>query len=183
MNILETDRLILRRWRDSDRAAFARMNADTRMMEFLPGVLSREESDRLIERIEKHFAAHGFGLCAAELRADHACIGFVGLAVPSFQAAFTPCVEIGWRLAAEYWGKGLATEGAQAVARYAFDTLGQTGALRELVSFTVPENMRSRRVMEKLGMTHDAADDFEHPALAMGHALRRHVLYRLRRTT
>ena len=178
MTVAETGRLILRHWRSSDREPFARMNADPRVMEFFPAVLTGEESDRtLAERIEPHFERHGFGLCAAELRETGAFIGFVGLAVPSFEAHFTPCVEIGWRLAAEFWGQGLATEGAREMVRYAFDTVG----LEELVSMTVPANLRSRRVMEKLGMTRNPADDFDHPRIPAGHPLRRHVLYRLRR--
>ena len=179
MAILTTDRLILRRWRDSDGEPFARLNADPRVMEYLPAILTREESDRLADRIEDHFSEHGFGLYAAELRDERWFIGFIGLAIPSFEAAFTPCVEIGWRLSAEHWGKGLATEGARAVMREAFDNL----QIPELVSFTVPENFRSRRVMEKIGMRHDPADDFDHPSLPDGHALRRHVLYRLSRAT
>ena len=175
MSALETDRLILRNWRASDGQAFAQMNADPQVMEFLPGTLSRSESDALLDKIEKHIQTHGFGLFAAELRATQSFIGYVGLAVPSFEAAFTPCVEMGWRLSVVHWGKGLATEGAQEVVRYAFRVL----KLEEVVSFTVPANTRSRRVMEKLGMTHNPADDFEHPKLPEGHALRRHVLYRL----
>ena len=146
-------------------------------MEFMPGLLSQDESDALIDHIESHFREHGFGLCAVELRQDHSFIGYVGLAVPRFRTSFTPCVEIGWRLSAEYWGRGLATEGAREVVRYAFGHLG----LEDLVSFTVPNNWRSRRVMEKLGMTHNPADDFNHPNLPKEHPLRRHVLYRLRR--
>jgi RimJ/RimL family protein N-acetyltransferase len=175
--ILTTARLILRRWRDSDREPFARMNADARVMEFFAEPLSREKSDVLMDRIEAHFTEHGFGLYAAELVGDGAFIGFIGLDIPRFEAPFTPCVEIGWRLAAEYWGQGLATEGAGAVANYAFRNLG----LDEIVSFTVPSNTRSCRVMEKLGMTHNPADDFDHPLLPQEHPLRRHVLYRLRR--
>jgi RimJ/RimL family protein N-acetyltransferase len=178
MMILDTDRLSLRRWRDADRAAFARMNADARVMEFMPALLTREQSDENVDRIEKHFERHHFGLCAAELRADGAFIGFIGIWVPEFQTAFTPCVEIGWRLAAEYWGRGLATEGARAITAYAFEIL----KLPELVSFTVPGNVRSRRVMEKLGMTRDPEEDFDHPRVPEGHAMRRHVLYRLRNT-
>jgi RimJ/RimL family protein N-acetyltransferase len=173
---IETKRLLLRGWRDADREPFARMNADPRVMEYQPALLTRPESDALVDRIEAHFAEHGFGLWAAELQATGEFVGYVGLAVPRFEAHFTPCVEIGWRLAAEYWGQGLATEGARAALRDGFDELG----LNEIVSFTVPENVRSRRVMEKLGMTHDPADDFEHPLLPEGHPLRRHVLYRMR---
>ncbi len=178
MVVVATDRLILRHWRQADREPFSRLNADPRVMEFMPNLLSRGESDLLIERIEAHFREHGFGLCAVELRMDRSCIGFIGLAVPSFQARFTPCVEIGWRLSADHWGQGLATEGSRGMVRYAFDILG----LPSLVSFTVPDNLRSRRVMEKLGMTHNPADDFDHPKLPEGHPLRRHVLYRLQRS-
>ena len=131
-----------------------------------------------MDRIEAHFRQHGFGLCAAELREDHSFAGFVGLSVPAFQAAFTPCVEIGWRLSAGLWGQGLATEGAREMVRQAFEVAG----LDALVSFTVPANVRSRRVMEKLEMTHDPGSDFDHPRLPEGHPLRRHVLYRLGRS-
>ena len=174
---MQTGRLRLRRWRDEDRKPFARMNDDAEGMEFFPARLTRAESDALVDRIEAHFAEHGFGLWAAELRGEGTFIGFIGLAVPRFEAPFTPCVEIGWRLAREHWGKGLATEGARAAMQYAFTEIG----LAEVVSFTVPANVRSRRVMEKLGMTHDAREDFEHPGLPEGHWLRRHVLYRVRR--
>jgi ribosomal-protein-alanine N-acetyltransferase len=175
--MLETERLRLREWRAEDREPFARMCADPRVMEFFPAPLTAEESAAAIERGRAHFARHGFGFWAAELRATGAFIGFIGIAVPGFEAHFTPCVEIGWRLAAEYWGRGLATEGARASLRYGFDELG----LPEIVAFTAAANVRSRRVMEKLGMSHDAADDFDHPRIAEGHPLRRHVLYRARR--
>jgi RimJ/RimL family protein N-acetyltransferase len=178
MSHLDTERLILRRWRDSDREPFARMNADPQVMEFFPAALSRVESDGLADRIEAHFAEHGFGLFAAELRATREFVGYIGLAVPAFEAAFTPCVEIGWRIAADQWGQGLATEGAREVLWFAF---GES-KLDAVVSFTVPGNRQSRRVMEKIGMTHDPRDDFEHPNLPEGHPLRRHVLYRLRRS-
>ena len=177
MFTLRTERLLLRDWKDSDRLAFAQMNADPRVMEFMPGPLSTEASDQLLEKIVDHLRAQGFGLYAAELLDDHSFIGYIGLAIPTFEAAFTPCVEIGWRLASEHWDRGLATEGARAVVNHAFQFLGM-GAL---VSFTVPANARSRRVMEKLGMTHDPAEDFDHPRLPVGHPLRRHVLYRLNR--
>ena len=144
-------------------------------MEFMPGVLTTEQSEALADRIEAHFRQHGFGLCAVELRRDHSFIGFIGLAIPSFHAHFTPCVEIGWRLSADFWGQGLATEGAQEMVSYAFEKVG----LDALVSFTVPANTRSRRVMERLGMTRNPADDFDHPTLPEGHPLRQHVLYRL----
>jgi RimJ/RimL family protein N-acetyltransferase len=181
MSVLKTKRLILREWSPSDREPFAQLNADSRVMEFLGGILTREESDLLADRIEAHFLQHGFSLCAAELcdgpGKNRGFIGFIGLAVPSFEAAFTPCVEIGWRLSADCWGRGLATEGAAEIVRFAFEEL----RLLSLVSFTAIGNARSRRVMEKLGMARDSAEDFDHPNLAEGHSLRRHVLYRLQR--
>lgn len=146
-------------------------------MEFFPGVLSRQESDRLAASIEHHFEQHGFGLWAVEIPGIAAFAGFIGLSTPSFSAHFTPCVEIGWRLAVQYWGRGYATEGAHAAARFGFDTLD----LPEIVSFTVPDNRRSRRVMERIGMVTNPADDFDHPGLPEGHRLRRHALYRLDR--
>ncbi len=167
--MIETPRLILRPWRDSDRAPFARMNADPRVMEFFPKRLTPEESNAALVSVLAHHDRYGFGLLAAELRETGEFIGFIGLSVPTFEAHFTPCVEIGWRLAAEHWGRGLATEGAREVLQRA------TG---EVVSFTTERNYRSRRVMEKLGMTHDPADDFDHPRIPEGHPQRRHVLYR-----
>lgn len=176
---LRTDRLLLRRWLPDDRAPFARLNADPRVVEFLPGPLSREESDAMADRIEAHFQKNGFGLWAVEIPGVTRFAGFVGLSTPRFEAAFTPCVEIGWRLDADHWGRGYATEGARAALAFGFGAL----RLSEIVSFTVPANVRSRRVMEKIGMTHSASDDFDHPMLPQGHPLRRHVLYRLRRPT
>ena len=173
--MLETERLLLREWRDEDREPFARMNADPRVMEFFAATLTAAQTDAMLERVQAHLDRHGFGWWPAELKETGAFIGFIGLAVPYFEAHFTPCVEIGWRLAAEHWGRGLATEGARAALRYGFEELG----LREIVSFTVPANVRSRRVMEKLGMTRNPADDFDHPRIPEGHPLRRHVLYRI----
>ena len=172
---MRTERLQLRRWCPSDLAPFAALNADPRVMRYFPTTLSRAESDAFAERIEAHFAEHGFGLWAVEVPELAPFIGFVGLSVPRFEAPFTPCVEIGWRLAAEHWGRGYAPEAARAALAFGFDTLG----LREILSFTSVVNEPSRRVMEKLGMTHDPSDDFDHPALPEGDALRRHVLYRL----
>jgi RimJ/RimL family protein N-acetyltransferase len=174
--ILETSRLILRRWQKFDSEPFCRINSDPRVMEFFPACLTPEESDALIGRAEAHFEAHGFGPFAAELREGGNLAGFVGLMTPGFEAHFTPCVEIGWRLAAEYWNLGLATEAAQAVLRLAFEGFD----LREVVAFTVPANVRSRRVMEKLGMSYSG--EFDHPRLPVGHRLRRHVLYRIERS-
>jgi RimJ/RimL family protein N-acetyltransferase len=174
---LETERLILRQWRDSDRQPFRELNADSRVMEFMPGLLASEASDEMMDRIQQSFLLYGFGLFAAELRVDQSFLGFIGLSVPGFDAPFMPAVEVGWRIAARHWGSGFATEGAREVLRFAYESAG----LDSVVSFTVPGNIRSRRVMEKLGMTYDQADDFDHPRLPAGHALRRHVLYRLHR--
>ena len=174
-HILRTNRLILRRWRDADRVPFRNLNADPRVMEFFPALLTAEESDQAIARIERHFDLHGFSLYAAELIEAQTFIGFIGVSIPMFDAPFMPAEEIGWRLAFDYWGRGLATEGARAVVRHAFDEL----KLASLVSFTVPANLRSRSVMENIGMVHDPAGDFDHPRLPQGHPLRRHVLYRL----
>lgn len=173
---LQTNRLRLRRWVADDRDPFAAMNTDPRVLEFLPRALSRAESDALVDRIEAHFEHHGFGLWAVEIPGVTPFAGFIGLSIPRFEAPFTPCVEIGWRLGAEFWNQGYATEGARAAVQFGFESLGLT----EIVSFTVPANQRSRRVMEKLGMTHSPTDDFEHPALLEGDPLRRHVLYRIR---
>ena len=173
-SMLRTERLILRRWVSKDRKPFADMNSDPGVMKYFPGVLSHEESDELADRIEEHFVTHGFGLWVVEIRDLASFAGFVGLLVPTFEAKFTPCVEIGWRLARAYWGYGYATEAASATLAFGFDQLG----LDQIVSFTVPGNARSRRVMEKLGMTHNPRDDFDHPLLPEGHPLRRHVLYR-----
>jgi RimJ/RimL family protein N-acetyltransferase len=171
---LRTDRLFLRRWLATDRDAFAAMNADSRVTEHFPSVLTKDESDASVERINRHFDQHGFGLWAVEIPGVAAFAGFVGLAVPSFEAHFTPCVEIGWRLAAAHWGQGYATEAALAALAFGFGDAG----LREIVSFTVPDNQRSRRVMEKIGMTHSPSDDFDHPAWP---SRARHVLYRIPR--
>ena len=169
------DRVRLRRWREADRAPFAALNADPRVMEFFPSRPDRRQSDALVDRFEAHFAEHGFGLWAVELPGVAPFIGFVGLAVPGFTAHFTPCVEVGWRLARDHWGKGYATEAARQVLAHGFGRLG----LPAVVSFTAVANRRSRAVMERLGMQHDAAEDFDHPAIDAGHPLRRHVLYRL----
>jgi ribosomal-protein-alanine N-acetyltransferase len=175
--ILTTARLRLRQWREEDLAPFAALNADPQVMEFFPKVLTRAESDAVAGRIRDHFARHGFGLWAVEAPGAADFVGFVGLAVPSFEAHFTPCVEIGWRLGREHWGHGYATEAASAALAFGFGAR----ALDEIVAFTVPANIASRRVMGRLGMRRLPADDFEHPAIAEGHPLRPHVLYRLRR--
>jgi RimJ/RimL family protein N-acetyltransferase len=172
---LRTARLLLRQWRDSDLEPFAALNADPEVMRHFPSVLTRAESDALALGARALISSRGWGLWAVEVVESAPFIGFVGLAQPRFDAHFTPAVEIGWRLAREHWGSGYATEGARAVVATAFDELG----LDELVSFTTVANAASRRVMERLEMTHDPADDFEHPLLAPGHPQRPHVLYRL----
>jgi len=177
--VLNAGPLLLRPWRDSDLPAFAALNADPRVMEFLPAVLDRAASDAMAARIRDHFARKGFGLWAVEVPGVTDFAGFMGLNVPTFETHFTPCVEIGWRLAFDHWGRGYATTGARRALDFAFAELNRD----EVLSFTVPHNVRSRRVMERLGMTHNADDDFDHPVLPEGHPLRRHVLYRLARTT
>jgi ribosomal-protein-alanine N-acetyltransferase len=147
-------------------------------MEFLPNALTRDQSDAAAKRIESHFSAHGFGLWAVELPGITEFAGFVGLSITTFKSHFTPCVEVGWRLAHAHWHHGYATEAARATIKFGFEQL----LLNQIVSFTVPQNLRSRKVMERLGMTHAPADDFDHPSLPQGHRLRRHVLYRLQPT-
>ena len=196
--ILETDRLRLRPWRESDREPFAALNADPEVMKYYPAVLNRQESDALVDRIQSKFEERGWGLFAVELKgasqaktghllpgfdqieatdtSNGPFIGYVGLSVPQFETHFTPCVEIGWRLARSSWGNGYATEAARRVRQFAFEQL----QLPEIVSFTSVLNQQSRRVMERIGMSRDPADDFAHPTLPEGHLLRPHVLYRLR---
>ena len=175
---LKTPRLLLRLWRDEDLPALAAMNSDPRVMEYFPKTLDRPESDAMAARYRDHFARLGFGFWVVEIPGIADFIGFVGLAVPTFETHFTPCVEIGWRLIPEYWGSGYATEAALASLDFGFRQLG----LDEIVSFTAQSNLRSRRVMERIGMSRTPADDFDHPSIPEGHPLRRHVLYRARRS-
>lgn len=172
---IKTERLILRPWRKDDLEPFARMNADPQVMEYFPSVLSREESDALAERITARISEQGWGLWAVSVPEIAEFIGFIGLAAPSFSAHFTPAVEVGWRLAKEHWGRGYATEGAFAALEHAFEML----KLEQVVSFTAAQNVRSRAVMEKIGMHRDPEDDFDHPRVQEGNPLRRHVLYRI----
>lgn len=172
---IETDHLLLRRWRAEDSEPFAALNADPEVMEHFPSTLSRSESDELIDRIETGFAAHGFGFWALEVRTTGEFIGFTGLGVPSFEAAFTPTVEIGWRLAKSAWGNGYASEAARASLDLGFSEYG----LPEVVSFTFEGNDRSRAVMERLGMTRVPSEDFDHPRVPAGNRVVRHVLYRM----
>jgi len=171
---LRTERLLLRRWRPSDRAPFAAINADPTVMEHFPDRLSPVESEMFSERIEHAFEVQGFGLWAVEVPGIAPFIGFIGLSSPRFETDFTPCVEIGWRLATEHWGHGYAPEGARAALEYGFDVVD----LDEIVSFTTTANLKSQRVMQKIGMHRDPADDFDHPGTPGWHG-RRHVLYRL----
>lgn len=173
--ILTTSRLRLRPWRESDLAPFAAMNADDRVMEHFLRPLDRAESDALAARANAHLATKGWGLWAVEVTDDGRFIGFAGLAVPSWQSHFTPCVEVGWRLSRESWGKGYATEAGRAAIRHGFGGAG----LVEIVSFTSLANTRSIAVMERLGMRRDG--EFDHPGIAEGHRLRRHVLFRVSR--
>ena len=173
---VETPRLRLRTWQASDGEAFAALNADTRVMEFFPKLLSRAESDNLIAILQAHIDQRGYGFWAAELRDGGEFIGFIGIQVPRAALPFAPCVEIGWRLAHAHWGRGYATEGANASLELGFGELG----LEEIVSFTAFHNERSLNVMRKLGMTEDG-QTFEHPNVPAGHPLRVHRLYRLQR--
>jgi RimJ/RimL family protein N-acetyltransferase len=171
---METERLILRHWSPDDAEAFYRINQDPRVYEYLSGPMTMGRVQAFIAAQQEHFAAHGTGLYAATLKGSGELIGFVGLKhQPGLP--FSTCVEVGWRLASAHWGKGLATEGARAAIAHGFGELG----LQEIVSFTVPDNLRSRRVMEKLGMQRDLLGDFLHPFFPPDHRLARHVLYRL----
>jgi 3-dehydroquinate dehydratase / shikimate dehydrogenase len=175
--IIRTERLILRPWEEEDLEPFAQLNADSRVMEYFPSILSRKESDDLARRASTKLQEQGWGLWAVTHPGNAKFIGFIGLAEPTFIAHFTPAVEVGWRLAYEYWGRGYATEGALEVLKYGFETLNLT----EIVSFTATQNARSRAVMKRIGMHYDPKDDFDHPKLPEGDRLRRHVLYRLYR--
>ena len=174
-----TPRLRLRQWRESDLAPFAALTADPQVMEFFPATLSREESDALVARLAERIDANGWGFWAAEDKASSELIGFVGLNSPLYALPFSPCIEIGWRLAKRWWGQGLASEAARASLAVGFEQLG----LQEIVSFTALANLRSRAVMKRLGMREDPAGAFDHPLVAEGHPLRRHCLYRLDRGT
>jgi ribosomal-protein-alanine N-acetyltransferase len=181
--MLQTDRLILRRWRDQDREPFAALNADPDVMHWFPSTLTHAESDAMVDRIEASFDDRGYGLWAAEVKGSASkvgipFIGFIGLAYQSFPAHFTPAVEVGWRLAKAHWGNGYAPEGARAALDVAFDVLG----LDAVVSMTTVGNEKSRRVMEKIGMTRDPADDFEHPN-DTDERIRPHVHYRINKVS
>jgi RimJ/RimL family protein N-acetyltransferase len=177
MTDLSTDRLVLRQWRESDREPFAALNADPVVTEHFLSPLTREQSDDLVDWFTAKIDERGWGFWALEVRETGEFIGFTGLSVPSFEAHFTPAVEIGWRLVKEAWGNGYATEAAKAALAYGFGPAG----LEEIVSFTATTNLPSQRVMQRIGMTHDEADDFDHVRIPDGHRLQRHVLYRINR--
>lgn len=184
--LLRSPRLRLRQWTPADRAPFAALNADPVVMEHFPTPLDRAQSDAMADRIEALICQQGWGFWAAELlegqdgpdAPNGTFMGFIGLHRPTAPLPFAPCVEIGWRLARPFWGRGLATEGARLALRAGFDALG----LEEIVAFTARRNRRSQAVMARLGMRESPAEAFEHPSVPEGHAVRPHVLYRLRRT-
>ncbi|HET7727951.1 MAG TPA: GNAT family N-acetyltransferase [Candidatus Limnocylindrales bacterium] len=177
--MIRTDRLLLRRWRESDREPFAALNADPVVREYLQGTIVRARSDAQIDAIEAHWDAHGWGLWAIEVPGTAPFVGYAGLWPADFVTGH-PMVEVGWRLAREHWGHGYATEAARAALRFGFEKLG----LDEIVSFTVPANVRSIRVMERIGLVRDATRDFDHPRVdpVAYPQLVRHVLYRMTRT-
>ncbi|HEY4124222.1 MAG TPA: GNAT family N-acetyltransferase [Rhizomicrobium sp.] len=177
IDTIRTERLILRPWRDSDLDAFAQMGADSEVMEFLLPVSDRQASDDIAARIRAHHDIYGFGFWAMELAGDAPFIGFTGLWTVSYKAHFTPAVEIGWRLARRYWGQGYVTEAAEAALACGFRNL----QLLEIVATTVPQNRRSRAVMQRIGMRYNAADDFQHPKIAEADRLKSTVLYRISR--
>lgn len=177
MTTLTTKRLILRPWKESDLKPFAELNADPRVMEYLIGPLSQKESNELAVRIQNNIKEQEWGFWAVEVPGVADFIGFIGLAHVLYSTPFTPAIEIGWRLACDYWGKGYATEGAKAALDFGFQSL----KLNEIVSFTVANNLSSQHVMEKLGMHRDPKDDFDHPKVPEGHQLKRHILYRLKK--
>ncbi|WFU82171.1 GNAT family N-acetyltransferase [Bradyrhizobium sp. CIAT3101] len=172
-----TQRLLLRPWRDSDRLPFAQMSQDAAVMEYLRPLATREASDAWIDFQISHQSSHGFCMWAVESRASGAFMGAVGLLRIGFVASFTPAVEVGWRLARPFWGQGFAVEAARASVQFGFDELH----LAEIVAHAGIRNIRSRRLMAKLGMSHDSAADFDHPRIPEGDPLRRQVLYRLTR--
>jgi RimJ/RimL family protein N-acetyltransferase len=175
--ILRTERLLLRQWRESDFVPFQAMNADRQVRRYFSTLQTAEQSDASARRIRQMIAEHGYGFWAVEIPGVTEFAGFTGISAPGFPVPFPDCVEIGWRLAVAYWGKGYATEAARASLAYGFDALG----FGDIVACTVPSNTASRGVMEKLGMTHAPEHDFDHPAVEPRHPLRPHVLYHIRR--
>lgn len=170
---LETERLKLRAWQESDLQPFAELNADKDVMLYFPSVLTREQSDNLADKFQHLILDHGWGFWAVELKATGQFIGFTGLNTQPEQFIFSPCVEIGWRFAKQYWHQGYATEAAKACLKFAFETL----QLKEVVSFTAVHNTASEHVMQRLGM--QAMFEFNHPALTQESPLSRHILYKI----
>ena len=175
---LVTQRLLLRPWQDADRQPFADLSADPEVMRFLLPIDGRAATDVWIDRQMAHLAEHGFCFWAVAERDSGAFVGAIGLLHVSYQAHFTPAVEVGWRVARRFWGRGYAPEGATASLRFAFEVRG----LEEIVANTAPANANSRRVMQKLNMIRDPADDYDHPRMPSGHPLQRQVLYRMRKS-
>lgn len=173
--MLTTSRLLLRQWQPDDAEPFARLNADPAVMAHFPALLSRTESDAAMTRYQQSIADNGWGLWAVERRDNGVFIGFVGLNLPRYETPFTPCVDIGWRLARDAWGQGFATEAAKTCLAFGFGSL----QLAEIVSFTSKDNLRSQQVMQRLGMQRDPAGDFLHPMIPASHRVAPHVLYRL----
>ena len=169
----ESDRLGFRLWKDDDSMIFSRMNADSKVMQYFPGILNEKESDQFIERIMEHFKEHGYGLWAVDLKETHEFIGFIGFYTAKFESDFTPCVEIGWRLDHRFWNKGYATEGAIKCLDYGFNRLG----LNEIFSFTSEINKPSINVMKKIGLVEQGV--FQHPNISEESPLRPHVLYKI----
>lgn len=174
---LHTARLHLRNWQPADLVTFAELNADPQVMQFFPDRLDRQQSDALAARIQRHTEQYGFGVWVLESHEQPGLIGILGLQHVLFDSAFSPAVEIAWRLLPAYWHQGLATEAAQAALRFAFEQL----ALPQVLAFTVPANQPSQALMQRLGMQRDPAEDFLHPLLPKNHPLRPHVLYRIDR--
>ena len=174
---LETERLILRQWKRADYAPYAALNADRLVMAFFTSVFTRGESEVMVAFLQKQIARRGWGVWAVERRSDGVFVGSVGLHLPLAKLPFSPCVEVGWRLARAYWGLGYASEAAMASMRFAFEVL----ELPELVGFTSLLNDRSMALMQRLGMTRDPAENFAHPDVPLGSSLREHCLYRMKR--
>lgn len=174
---LETKRLILREWKDSDIPLYVAMNQDPRVMEFFPELWSEEKTREVVEWNNQHVAENGFGKFAVELKETGEFIGFVGIVKVPFESHFTPAVEIGWRLVSKHFGNGYATEAAKEILRFAFEDLH----LKEIVAFTVPQNLPSQNVMKKIGMIRDSNGDFLHPKIAPNHKFANHVLYRIKK--
>jgi RimJ/RimL family protein N-acetyltransferase len=173
---IESPRLLLRSWNESDLEAYIKMNHDPKVMQYFPNILSSEDTLHHFEKIKQHFSEYNYGLFALELKEEKRFIGFTGFSHPSFESFFTPCVEIGWRIDAPYWQRGLGTEAANACLKYGFQMLN----FEKIVSFTSIHNTASEKLMQKIGM--QKITEFDHPKLASTHYLCKHVLYQTQRT-